>query len=128
MIIGAWVVREPKQVWPSWLPLARNNNAISRVMPVSERQSGGLTTEQTSAGTRTMENDLEFFDHSSLFLAYGRSLEGEAWLEQNLAAPDGVRSFGGGVAIEPRYVEPIVLGAIEDGLRVEVLTPWRAWR
>jgi len=57
-------------------------------------------------------------DHGSLFLLTAWTPEARAWIDEHL--PDDVMTFGANtVVVESRYVEPIVLGIIADGLSVK---------
>ena len=61
--------------------------------------------------------DLSFENHFSLFLIRPLSRLGQKWLDDNVG-DDETQHFGNAVACEPRYVQPILEGAIRDGLGV----------
>lgn len=55
-------------------------------------------------------------NHGSIFLLLPRSDAARAWVDEHI--PDDALWFGNSLAIEARYVAPIVEGMREDGLRV----------
>jgi len=60
--------------------------------------------------------DAWFEDHGSICLVRPASPAGEGWIDEYL--PEDAMWFGGAVAVEPRYVESIWSGMVEDGLEV----------
>lgn len=60
--------------------------------------------------------DLNFRNHGSIVLMYVGTEIGQEWVDENIG--DDVICWGDGIAIEPRYVEDIVIGARADGLTV----------
>lgn len=64
----------------------------------------------------TRQTDLEFRHEGSLFLVIPFTQEGRDWLNEHIA--EDAQWWAGGVAVEPRYVEDILVGAQDDGLRV----------
>jgi hypothetical protein len=62
--------------------------------------------------------DLAVFNHGSLLLLRPLTEAAEAWLEENVHVEDWMR-LGPYIAVEHRYVAPIVEGALEAGLVVE---------
>ncbi len=60
--------------------------------------------------------DIEARDEGSLWLVYGGTDAGDAWLEEHLQE-DAMR-WAGGFVVEPRYVGPILAGACAVGLEV----------
>lgn len=60
--------------------------------------------------------DLQVNGSGTVYLLRSRSARGERWIEQNVA--DGPR-LGNALAIEHRFVEAIIEGALADGLAVE---------
>jgi predicted thioesterase len=60
--------------------------------------------------------DLAVQNEGTLFLLRGISDAGREWVEKHL--PDDVQTWGDAVIVEHRYIEPIVTGAIADGLQV----------
>jgi hypothetical protein len=63
-----------------------------------------------------MTADIRITDHGSIWLLYGTSRAGAAWLAEHLDA--SALRWGAGIAVEPRYAVAIVEGAVEDGLEV----------
>ena len=61
--------------------------------------------------------DAQLFNHGSIWLLFAASEVGEAWITDNIG--EDAQRFGHGVVIEPRYVEDIAAGMVEDGLTVE---------
>lgn len=61
--------------------------------------------------------DIRVADHGSLFVLEGETERGTEWLKTNLDE-DVLRWGWTGFVVEPRYVAPIVEGAIADGLEV----------
>jgi len=59
--------------------------------------------------------DLTFEDHGSIVIMFANSAAGRAWVSEHIPA-DAPRWGVHGVAIEPRYLEPIIQGAQDDGL------------
>jgi hypothetical protein len=55
-------------------------------------------------------------NHGSIFLLYPLTESAQAWIEENL--PSDVQWFGQAVAIEHRYIWPILEGIQNDGLLV----------
>jgi hypothetical protein len=60
------------------------------------------------------DNDFLLFDHGSVLILRPDSDAARDWVDDNL--PDDALWFGGGVAIEPRYIGPIVDGIADAGL------------
>lgn len=58
--------------------------------------------------------DLLFENHGSLFLIRPVSPGGQSWLDENIG--DDAQVFGNAIVCEPRYVEAIFDGAMNDGL------------
>lgn len=61
--------------------------------------------------------DFTVYNHGSIVSFRPNTAAASAWCEEHL--PDDATWFGGSVAIEPRYIDAIVDGAINDGLVVE---------
>lgn len=61
--------------------------------------------------------DIVFHNHGSVFVVEGTSKAGIAWLQENLDQ-DGQRWGLNGYVVEPRYVAPILAGAVDSGLDV----------
>jgi hypothetical protein len=60
--------------------------------------------------------DIIVTDHRSLYLLLPVTRAAKRWVAANL--PDDAPRLGQSVAVEPRFVLPIVEGARADGLRV----------
>lgn len=61
--------------------------------------------------------DIMVQNHGSIVLVYPVSSEAREWIEQNVS--DESQWFGGGLVVEPRYVENLIQGMLNDGLVVE---------
>lgn len=62
-------------------------------------------------------SDLEVLGSGTTYLVCcGASRRGRRWLDANIQA--GALEYAGGIAVEHRYLEDIVLGARGDGLCV----------
>ena len=65
--------------------------------------------------------DLTIHNHGSIVLLRAASAAGKAWVKEQVDR-GGYQPFPAGSRIvEPRYLGPIVVGAIEAGLVVEAL-------
>lgn len=64
-----------------------------------------------------MAADIRAENHGSIWLVRGFTPAGESWLQDNV---DFQQWFGGAGVVEWRYVGPIVEGAREAGLELEV--------
>lgn len=64
----------------------------------------------------TASGDINIIDHGSIVIFLPTSDAGREWVAEHIAS-DAMR-WAGGVVVEPRYVEHIVLGAMNDGLEV----------
>ena len=62
--------------------------------------------------------DFTATDHGSIWLLTPTSQAGQSWAEEHL--PADAATLGSSIAIEPRYVLPILDGIEEDGLEVRV--------
>jgi hypothetical protein len=71
---------------------------------------------EISADRTTQGPDFIFVSHGSLILLTPMSEAGKGWVAEHL--PEDRQRWGRGIAIEPRYWEPIYLGIQEDGLTV----------
>jgi hypothetical protein len=60
--------------------------------------------------------DIQVENHGTLFLLRPLTEAGQTWLEEHTVGE--TQWFGGALAVEPRYVLDIVLGAQDDGLEV----------
>lgn len=61
--------------------------------------------------------DLTYTNHGTIGILTGVTNAGKAWLDENVQA-EGWAYFGGGIAVEPRYVGAILDGAANDGLEI----------
>jgi hypothetical protein len=60
-------------------------------------------------------HDIEVYNTGTIILLSPLTNMGEDWLEEHLEDP---LRWGRGFAVEPRYVEPILEGIVEAGLRL----------
>ncbi|HEX7013600.1 MAG TPA: hypothetical protein VF161_12670 [Steroidobacteraceae bacterium] len=61
--------------------------------------------------------DIRITNHGSIVILHAISEAAREWLDANLA--DDVQTWGPtGYVVEPRYVDPIIEGAIADGLEI----------
>lgn len=60
-------------------------------------------------------------NHGTIVLVRPLTLDVMAWLEEHVSdeGPDMAQWFGGALCVEPRYVEPLVLGLIEEGFAIQ---------
>lgn len=63
-----------------------------------------------------MPFDFLFVDHGSVCILTPLSESAGEWVEAHIAAD--AQTFGPGVVIEPRYVDPILAGITDDGLTI----------
>lgn len=62
--------------------------------------------------------DLVFHNHGSVWLMEPRTPAADAWITDNI--PEDAPMLGNNIAIETRYVPDVVMGAIKDGLSVDL--------
>lgn len=62
-------------------------------------------------------NDVRVANEGSIFMLYPLTTEARVWLTDHLA--EDAQWFGGGVAVEHRYVQDVVRGMTADGLVVK---------
>ena len=67
-----------------------------------------------------MKADIEIGNHGSIVILNALSDQAIDWMEEHLD-PEVQRWGRNGYVIEPRYVEDIIVGAIEAGLTLEEL-------
>lgn len=53
-------------------------------------------------------------DHGSLVMLRPCTDFGREWMDEHL--PDDAPMLGSAVAVEPRYIDPILVGMLDDGL------------
>jgi len=64
--------------------------------------------------------DFTVDNHGSICILIPENASARAWLDANLYdGDDGPQWFGSGVAVEPRYLNPILDGIEADGLTVD---------
>ena len=68
-----------------------------------------------SSPGRKKKIDILFENHLSVFLIRPISPAGQSWLDENVGDSETL-TFGGAIVCEPRYVEAIYHGAVQDGL------------
>lgn len=64
-----------------------------------------------------MTTDLKVEDHGSIFLLRGATQVGKDWLDENVQRA-GYQPNSSFLVVEHRYIEAIIVGAINDGLTV----------
>jgi hypothetical protein len=62
--------------------------------------------------------DLQFQNNGSLFVLLAGTPAGQEWVDENVGG-DETMTWGGGIVVEPRYVDAIAEGAMADGLLVQ---------
>lgn len=65
------------------------------------------------------EIDFRVEDHGTIALVTPVSVEAKQWLEENVPT-ESWQWHGDALAVEPRYVEALMDGAMDDGLTVGV--------
>jgi hypothetical protein len=75
-----------------------------------------LEAFNTAGSSPPQDPDLLVSGGGTVYLVFPVSPAGESWIESHI--PDEAHWFAGGVAVEHRYIEAIVVGATADGLRV----------
>ena len=58
--------------------------------------------------------DISVINHGSIVILQPLSEAARGWFDEHI--PDDALWFAGGLVVEPRYVEDILVGASEDGL------------
>lgn len=58
-----------------------------------------------------------FSNHGSICILTPLDDVAQEWVEEHI--PDDATTWGGGIVIEPRYVQPILDGIAEAGLEVQ---------
>ncbi len=61
-------------------------------------------------------SDINVINHGSIMIFLPTSDAGREWVSEHIAS-DAMR-WAGGVVVEPRYIDDIIIGAINDGLEV----------
>lgn len=64
--------------------------------------------------------DIDFQNHGSICVIFGRTPEGQAWLADNVNQGDETQQWAGGIVVEPRYVSDIAEGALAEGLDISL--------
>jgi len=62
--------------------------------------------------------DLQFQNNGSLFVLLAWTPAGQEWVDETVGG-DETMTWGGGIVVEPRYVDAIAEGAMADGLLVQ---------
>lgn len=60
--------------------------------------------------------DIRFENHGSIWLMTAQTDAGRDWVSENI--PEDAQTWGSSIVVEPRYVEAIAEGAVNDGLEV----------
>ena len=72
-------------------------------------------TQTTAVPNHVVEPDFAIYHHGSISVLVPRSDAANEWIIDNI--PDDAQWFAGGVAIERRYLTPILIGIeVEAGL------------
>jgi hypothetical protein len=61
--------------------------------------------------------DVSVYDHGSIVMVCPRTKAADKWIEENVAL-ESWQWFGGGFAVEPRYLENLMAGMLCSGLIV----------
>ena len=61
--------------------------------------------------------DVRIENHGSLFLVHPLTPCATQWIQENILEES--QSFGDALVVEPRYIEVLVQGMVNDGLEVE---------
>jgi hypothetical protein len=61
--------------------------------------------------------DFRLYNHGSICLLTPLTPAADDWVNEHL--PDDLTTFGASIAVEHRYIAPIVDGIINDGLTVK---------
>jgi hypothetical protein len=64
----------------------------------------------------TPNPDLTVSNHGSIMILRSATQAGRDWICEHI--PADAHGWGGGIVVEPRYIDAIVEGAIADGLEV----------
>jgi hypothetical protein len=67
-------------------------------------------------GAKTLDGDIRISNQGSIFMVYPLSDAGTEWLDEHIGEES--TWFGGGLAVEHRYIEDLVEGMQGDGLTV----------
>lgn len=60
--------------------------------------------------------DFSVSNHGSILLLHPRSEAAKSWVEDNL--PEDRQEWCGAVVVEPRYLDNIARGIVDDGLSI----------
>jgi hypothetical protein len=63
--------------------------------------------------------DVRFTNHGSINIMHALTAEGCLWIDEHIEADDSMAAWGGGIVVENRYVEPIMLALHDEGLSFE---------
>jgi hypothetical protein len=62
--------------------------------------------------------DFHFAHHGSITVLLPLTEAAQAWVDEHIAQNDETQYWGGGIVIEPRYVQPILAAIVAEGLEV----------
>jgi hypothetical protein len=82
-------------------------------------EEGKMATNPVPSVPSERTSDIAFENHGSIVLIRGLSAAGREWLDENVGN-DETQYFGSAIAAEPRYIEAIMLGAIDAGLALRL--------
>lgn len=64
----------------------------------------------------TRQSDVEVRHHGSIYLVVPHTQAARDWVDDHI--PEDAQWWGGGFAVEPRYLDDILVGMDDAGLRV----------
>ena len=68
-----------------------------------------------------MSTDFQILDAGSVKILTPLTEAADAWVEEHVGITDETQFWGKkGIVIEPRYIQPIIDGLLEDGLELEI--------
>jgi len=67
-----------------------------------------------SRASKAAARDFSVANHGSIALLTPQTPEARSWVDEHL--PEDVMTFGGGIVVEPRYLDGILEGITIDGL------------
>lgn len=62
-------------------------------------------------------SDFHVTNHGSVFILRALTEQAQSWVNRRL--PEEKQEWGDGIAVEHRYIVPIVKGILEDGLSIQ---------
>lgn len=74
-------------------------------------------------GREQTDSDVIVRNHGSIVLVEPKTADAVLWIDEHVGADNGFQPYYPTVACQPRYVAGLVLGMIEDGLKVVEYDP-----